>query len=75
MSKYKYILVSQGIKIYETSDYQKAKDMADKDNREYEEYLVKLHKNYDYTSRESFVDNRVYLYKENLETGEVEELK
>lgn len=55
----KYILVSQGIKIYETYDEQEALKMLCKMNGQWYDYKQNYIDNY-----ESYADNEVFMYKE-----------
>lgn len=55
----KYVLVSQGIKIYETYDEQEALKMLYKMNNQWYDYKQNCINNY-----ESYADNEVFMYEE-----------
>ena len=54
-----YILVSQGIKIFETKSYLEAKEMMNIMNEDYYDY-----KQWCLDNNEPYADNEVFLYKE-----------
>ena len=57
----KYVLVSQGIKIFETYDKQEAERIKEAENTRYYEYYQKC-----LDSGEEFADNEVFLYEEGV---------
>ena len=54
-----YVLVSQGIEIYRTTDKEEAERMMNESNDEWREYVAWCHENY-----ERPADNEVFLYEE-----------
>lgn len=59
-----YVLVSQGIAIYRTTDKEEAQKMMDNDNEKYWKYYQKCA-----DEREPAVDNEVFMYEETLICG------
>ena len=55
-----YVLVSQGIEIYRTTDKIEAETMMNKSNEEYYEYTQRCADNY-----EQCADNEVEMYEED----------
>ena len=58
----KYVLLSQGIKIYETYDREEAETMADESNAEWYEYREQCAENY-----EPCADNEIEIVEEECE--------
>jgi len=54
-----YVLVSQGIEIYRTTDGQYAKEMMDEENKDYYEYAQKCADNF-----ERHADNEIEMFIE-----------
>ena len=59
-----YILVSQGIKIYETNDLLEAINMRNKANIDWREYVEECYENWEIPA-----DNEVFLYVEEIAEG------
>lgn len=53
-----FVLVSQGIKIYETENEQEALDIMTRENKEYYKFLESLE------DFEKPVDNKIFMYEE-----------
>lgn len=53
-----YVLVSQGIKIYQTFNVKEVMHIMQRENKEFEEYLLEL------PDDVAPVDNRIYCYRE-----------
>ena len=60
--KTKYILVSQGVKIFETYDKQLAEKEMNNMNLSWHEYVQKCMDNF-----EPYADNEVFMYEESEE--------
>lgn len=59
----KYVLVSQGIKIYETFDRAKAEEIMNNENKKWHHYVERCMKN-----MESYADNEIFMYEEEVQT-------
>jgi len=54
-----YVLVSQGIEIYRTTNREEAVKMQEESNKDWREYVERCIEEY-----EPYADNKVYLYEE-----------
>lgn len=63
----KYVLVSQGIKIYETYNKQEAEDYIERENAEWYKYCEQCAEN-----NEPRANNEVFLEEEEIEVSENE---
>ena len=55
----KYVLVSQGIKIYETFDKTKAEEIMNNNNKEWHHYVERCMED-----MEPYADNEIFMYEE-----------
>ena len=59
----KYVLVSQGVKIYETFDRAKAEEVMNNRNKEWRYYVERCMED-----MESYADNEIFIYEEEVQT-------
>lgn len=57
----KYVLVSQGIKIYETFDKAQTEEIINKENKQWHHYIARCMEN-----MESYADNEIFMYEEEV---------
>ena len=57
----KYVLVSQGIKIYETFDKIKAEEIMNNRNKEWRRYVERCMED-----MEPYTDNEIFMYEEEV---------
>lgn len=57
----KYVLVSQGIKIYETLDKTKAEEITNNENKKWHHYVERCMEN-----MEPYADNEIFMYEEEV---------
>ena len=60
MMKTKYVLVSQGIKIYETYDKKEAERIAKENNKQWRKYVERC-----IEEHEPYADNEVFVVEES----------